>query len=236
MGNCQCQKLDDSHIRRDPMGSESPASANSSDTGPSWSSVGSPETSKMQERNRRRKADLDACKARVHELAMKVAAAEAEFAALEAAKATAVANIDRDRSSLDASKRDRKARMEELRAFLASTYPAPSFSESKECAECLANQENDPSFGVLSKRRHHCRRCGRSLCEEHCAKKHDLPVYGIKEEVRVCEACWNDLEFGETIFAEMAVLKHDEVPILAATSCHVLTSQLFRSQRQALGG
>ena len=40
----------------------------------------------MQERNRRRKADLDACKARVHELAMKVAAAEAEFAALEAAK------------------------------------------------------------------------------------------------------------------------------------------------------
>jgi len=216
MGNCQCQKLDDSHITRDPMGSESPATATSGSTDPSWSSVGSPYTEKMQERNIRRKADLDACKARVHELEMKVAAAEAEFAALEAAKATAVANIDRDRSSLEASKRDRKTRMDDLRAFLAKTFSAPAFSKSEECAECLANQENDPlndpSFGVLSKRRHHCRSCGRSLCDEHCAKKHDLPVYGIKEEVRVCEHCWNALEFGETLKVEMMPLKRDEEP------------------------
>ena len=61
-------------------------------------------------------------------------------------------------------------------------------------------------------------------------------VHTVHRQVRVCEACWNDLEFGETIFAEMAVLKHDEVPILAATSCQVLTSQLFRSQRRALDG
>ena len=43
--------------------------------------------------------------------------------------------------------------MGELREYLHGVFPAPSFSDSKECAECLANQENNPSFGVLLKRR-----------------------------------------------------------------------------------
>ena len=86
--------------------------------------------------------------------------------------------------------------MSELRKFLQRTFEAPKFSDSNECAECVADQENDPNFGVFRRRvhcwglkvlisvQHHCRKCGRSLCDVHCARKHDLPVFGLKEDVR----------------------------------------------------
>ncbi|KAG0497483.1 hypothetical protein HPP92_002174 [Vanilla planifolia] len=39
---------------------------------------------------------------------------------------------------------------------------------------------------------HHCRRCGRTLCNEHSSNQMALPQFGIHSNVRVCDDCYND--------------------------------------------
>lgn len=43
-------------------------------------------------------------------------------------------------------------------------------------------------FGGL-KRRHHCRQCGRVVCNKCCSEKMMLPHYGFAEPERVCDPC-----------------------------------------------
>ncbi|KAG6547745.1 hypothetical protein Mapa_010558 [Marchantia paleacea] len=60
----------------------------------------------------------------------------------------------------------------------------PPFQEAAQCVTCLA------SFTTF-KRRHHCRNCGRSYCNEHSANQKAIPQYGLYTPVRVCDECFN---------------------------------------------
>ncbi|KAH6779203.1 Ankyrin repeat family protein [Perilla frutescens var. hirtella] len=61
----------------------------------------------------------------------------------------------------------------------------PPFQESSRCDVCKC------SFSTF-RRRHHCRRCGRTLCAEHSSDQMTLPQFGIHSNVRVCAECFND--------------------------------------------
>ncbi|KAI9122958.1 hypothetical protein K1719_005847 [Acacia pycnantha] len=61
----------------------------------------------------------------------------------------------------------------------------PPFQESARCYVCNC------SFNTF-RRRHHCRRCGRTLCHEHSSNQMALPQFGIYSNVRVCADCFNN--------------------------------------------
>ncbi|KAF2285090.1 hypothetical protein GH714_037827 [Hevea brasiliensis] len=61
----------------------------------------------------------------------------------------------------------------------------PHFQEADRCDVCKC------SFSTF-RRRHHCRRCGRTLCHEHSSNQMALPQFGIHSSVRVCADCFND--------------------------------------------
>ncbi|XP_050219222.1 uncharacterized protein LOC126669720 [Mercurialis annua] len=67
---------------------------------------------------------------------------------------------------------------------MASSEP-PAFQESDRCDVCKC------SFSTF-RRRHHCRRCGRTLCHEHSSNQMALPQFGLLSSVRVCAECYND--------------------------------------------
>eukprot|EP01018_Ginkgo_biloba_P026978 Gb_02288 [translate_table: standard] len=60
----------------------------------------------------------------------------------------------------------------------------PPFQEATRCDVCKC------SFNAF-RRRHHCRCCGRTLCNEHSSKQIELPQFGIHSAVRVCYDCFN---------------------------------------------
>ncbi|KAJ7563374.1 hypothetical protein O6H91_03G107600 [Diphasiastrum complanatum] len=60
---------------------------------------------------------------------------------------------------------------------------APAFQEAAHCAVCNC------SFGTF-RRRHHCRCCGKSFCNEHSSNQMDLPQFGLHSPVRVCDQCF----------------------------------------------
>ncbi|EFJ28022.1 hypothetical protein SELMODRAFT_227998 [Selaginella moellendorffii] len=59
----------------------------------------------------------------------------------------------------------------------------PAFEEAAHCAICGCG------FGTF-KRRHHCRACGRTLCNEHSSNQMALPQFGLHGPVRVCKDCF----------------------------------------------
>ncbi|KAF4366441.1 hypothetical protein F8388_003679 [Cannabis sativa] len=60
----------------------------------------------------------------------------------------------------------------------------PTFQEAARCDVCKC------SFNTF-RRRHHCRCCGRTLCNEHSSNQMALPQFGIQSAVRVCADCFN---------------------------------------------
>lgn len=65
---------------------------------------------------------------------------------------------------------------------------APRFHRMGACEICVAQNGNLSSFAV-SRRRHHCRSCGRSICRQHAVAKRSLPQFGYTLPVRICEIC-----------------------------------------------
>ncbi|CAL0330248.1 unnamed protein product [Lupinus luteus] len=66
-----------------------------------------------------------------------------------------------------------------------STTEPPPFQEAPRCVVCNC------SFNTF-RRRHHCRRCGRTFCNEHSSDQMALPQFGIYSNVRVCADCFNN--------------------------------------------
>lgn len=60
-----------------------------------------------------------------------------------------------------------------------------SANEWKISGSCYTCQR---TFGTFL-RRHHCRRCGESFCQDHSSQIIPLPKYGFHSAVRVCDPC-----------------------------------------------
>ena len=63
---------------------------------------------------------------------------------------------------------------------------APEWKDSNYCFHCRVE------FGLIT-RKHHCRNCGEVFCGDCTKKQSVIPKYGFEREVRVCDACYDDL-------------------------------------------
>ncbi|KAL0123855.1 hypothetical protein PUN28_006001 [Cardiocondyla obscurior] len=68
--------------------------------------------------------------------------------------------------------------------FRADT--APAWADGEVCHRCRV------TFGMVQ-RKHHCRACGQVFCGQCSSKVSTLPKFGIEKEVRVCEACYEQV-------------------------------------------
>lgn len=68
--------------------------------------------------------------------------------------------------------------------FRADT--APAWADGEVCHRCRV------TFSMVQ-RKHHCRACGQVFCAQCSSKVSTLPKFGIEKEVRVCEACYEQV-------------------------------------------
>ncbi|KAK2575127.1 hypothetical protein KPH14_008846 [Odynerus spinipes] len=68
--------------------------------------------------------------------------------------------------------------------FTADT--APEWTDGDDCHRCRV------TFSILQ-RKHHCRACGQVFCAQCSNKTTTLPKIGFEKEVRVCEACYEQV-------------------------------------------
>jgi growth factor-regulated tyrosine kinase substrate len=66
---------------------------------------------------------------------------------------------------------------------IVTTEAPPEWTDSATCVRC------NVSFTMML-RKHHCRKCGRTFCQDCSNKEIALPELGLYEEVRVCEGCF----------------------------------------------
>lgn len=43
-------------------------------------------------------------------------------------------------------------------------------------------------------RQHHCRHCGKAICDKCSSNRINIPIMGFEFDVRVCDACYNQLK------------------------------------------
>ncbi|CAF2379400.1 unnamed protein product [Rotaria sp. Silwood2] len=66
------------------------------------------------------------------------------------------------------------------------TQVPPAWTERDSCFRCHT------SFSAFT-RKHHCRACGETFCATCSSKSSQLLEFGIEDEVRVCESCYDRL-------------------------------------------
>ncbi|EQC40712.1 hypothetical protein SDRG_01784 [Saprolegnia diclina VS20] len=84
-----------------------------------------------------------------------------------------------------------------------AAMPRASWSHGRRCHMCAK------AFGFVT-RRHHCRRCGRSVCGRHSKHKASMLVDSNMDErqpQRVCNACHEDMT---SFFSDVVAVSHSE--------------------------
>jgi len=76
----------------------------------------------------------------------------------------------------------------------ASRLETPDWSESDNCQLCnrpfFWNVKSMYEQKQMGLRQHHCRRCGKAICDYCSSKRSKLPIRGHEYPVRVCEECF----------------------------------------------
>ncbi|KAI8925112.1 hypothetical protein BC831DRAFT_401583 [Entophlyctis helioformis] len=71
-------------------------------------------------------------------------------------------------------------------AAIIDTKTAPEWTDSEICMRCRT------AFTTFN-RKHHCRNCGQTFCNDCSSKRLPLPLLGVTEAVRVCDSCHTKL-------------------------------------------
>ncbi|XP_070538975.1 WD repeat and FYVE domain-containing protein 2-like [Ptychodera flava] len=73
----------------------------------------------------------------------------------------------------------------------------PEWADSDICQKCEApffwNFKKMWSEKTLGIRQHHCRKCGKAVCNPCSGSKSTIPIMGFEFEVRVCEECYEKI-------------------------------------------
>ena len=46
---------------------------------------------------------------------------------------------------------------------------------------------------TIGQRQHHCRKCGKAVCDKCSTKKSTIPAMGYEYDVRVCDDCFEKI-------------------------------------------
>ncbi|KAF5277206.1 hypothetical protein FQR65_LT03912 [Abscondita terminalis] len=98
---------------------------------------------------------------------------------------------------------------------------APEWIDGEVCHRCRT------SFSIIL-RKHHCRNCGQVFCNPCSQKTVALPQFGIEREVRVCDACYEQVTKPAAVTKKMSNTKQEdsELPVEYLNSSLSQQSQL----------
>nr|CCA17388.1 conserved hypothetical protein [Albugo laibachii Nc14]CCA24371.1 conserved hypothetical protein [Albugo laibachii Nc14] len=68
----------------------------------------------------------------------------------------------------------------------------PRWKQSRRCNVC------NYSFSIM-RRRHHCRNCGHSVCNQHSTHRLPLPKFDLMQPHRLCDTCYGSHDFIERV-------------------------------------
>ncbi|KAI7894289.1 uncharacterized protein EV154DRAFT_98059 [Mucor mucedo] len=99
---------------------------------------------------------------------------------------------------------------ERIDSILLETAIAPEWTDSDNCERCRI------PF-TITNRKHHCRQCGATFCQQCSSKNIPLPHLGINDIVRVCDGCYIKVKLSK-------VADKDAIPNLLGTTASISSS------------
>ncbi|NXW93864.1 ZFY16 protein, partial [Alopecoenas beccarii] len=112
-------------------------------------------------------------------------------------------NVDKDsdpahseESSSEAGGNQTSENLESLKISAALSWKQPLWVPDSEAPNCMNCQVKF----TFTKRRHHCRACGKVFCGSCCKRKCKLQY--MEKEARVCTGCYDDINKGKNVFFE----------------------------------